>query len=409
MTVSTVNPCVNLEALKSDVRAALINQKAFACPIAMRVAWHAAGTFDKSDGSGGSHGATMRFEPEISDPANEGLHIVRDMLHEVKKKYPAVSMADLWAFAGCVAIEFMGGPMPPFRFGRKDDPDGKRCPLPGRLPDASQGPEHLREVFYRMGFNDQEIVALSGGHTVGRCHAVRSGFDGAWTAHPLRFDNEYFRNLLDIDWQPKKWDGPFQYTDPTDTFVMLPTDVALIQDPVFRVHVERYAADQDQFFHDFAAAYGKLMALGCPDECDPGHLTSECTPQDHASAEFREAAMHGSLGIMKRLANRANVHEVEASSGRSALHKAAFWGHLEAVRYLANDLRLDLHARDWMGDTPLHDAARFGHREVARLLISAGADPSVKNNAGQDPLALATEYGKNELAELMRKERGPLK
>lgn len=39
-----------------------------------------------------------------------------------------------------------------------------------QLPDASQGAEHLREVFYRMGFNDREIVALSGAHTLGRCH-----------------------------------------------------------------------------------------------------------------------------------------------------------------------------------------------------------------------------------------------
>lgn len=38
----------------------------------MRIAWHSAGTFDKSDGSGGTNGATMRFEPESSDGANAG-------------------------------------------------------------------------------------------------------------------------------------------------------------------------------------------------------------------------------------------------------------------------------------------------------------------------------------------------
>ena len=32
-----------------------------------------------------------------------------------------------------------------------------------RLPDASRNNKHIRDVFYRMGFNDQEIVALSGG------------------------------------------------------------------------------------------------------------------------------------------------------------------------------------------------------------------------------------------------------
>lgn len=392
------NPTIDIEALKSEVRAALINQKSFACPIAMRVAWHSGGTYDKSDGTGGINGATMRFEPEISDEANNGLHIVRDMLHLVQKKYPQVSKSDLWAFAGCVAIEFMGGPMPPFKFGRTDDADGKNCPPNGRLPDASQGAEHLREVFNRMGFNDQEIVALSGGHTVGRCHEVRSGYDGAWTQNPLKFDNEYFRNLVDIEWKPKDWEGKFQYTDPTDTLVMLPTDIALIEDAEFRKHVERYAADEQVFFDEFAAAYGKLMMLGCPAECDPSNEEAPASAKDRASAEFREYAMHGSLGLMRRTATAADVHQSEIASGRTALHKAAFWGHIEAVRYLAEELKLDPNVQDKMGDTPLHDAARFGHEEVVGILLAAKADASIKNVAGMDSLELAVEYGKEKVA-----------
>lgn len=154
---------------------ALINDKVNACPMAVRVAWHAAGTYDKESNTGGSNGATMRFAPEANDPANAGLSIIRDMLHEVQIKHPNVSAADLWTAAGAAAVEFCGGPRIPHRYGRSDAPDESHCPPNGRLPDASQGAQHLRDVFYRMGFNDQEIVALSGAHTFGRCHMMRSG------------------------------------------------------------------------------------------------------------------------------------------------------------------------------------------------------------------------------------------
>lgn len=78
--------------------------------MAIRMAWHASGTYDAADGSGGSDGATMRFEPERSDPDNAGLLIIADLLHHVKKRYPEVSVADIWTAAGSMAVEFMGGP-----------------------------------------------------------------------------------------------------------------------------------------------------------------------------------------------------------------------------------------------------------------------------------------------------------
>ena len=117
---------------------------------------------------------------------------MRDMLKPVKTAHPDVSIADIWALAGAAAVGFTGGPSVPVRRGRSDHAaDG--CPPNGRLPDASLGAQHLRDVFYRQGFNDREIVALSGAHTLGRCHVTRSGFDGPWTNNPLKFDNNYFK------------------------------------------------------------------------------------------------------------------------------------------------------------------------------------------------------------------------
>ena len=34
-----------------------------------------------------------------------------------------------------------------------------------------------------------------------------------------------------------------------------------------------------------------------------------------------------------QIAAKCDVHQVEATSGRSALHKAAFWGHNKMVEY----------------------------------------------------------------------------
>jgi cytochrome c peroxidase len=46
--------------------------------------------------------------------------------------------------------------------------------------------------------------------------------------------------------------------------MMLPTDMALIKDPIFKKYVEKYAKDNDLFFKDFAAAVTKLFELGVP-------------------------------------------------------------------------------------------------------------------------------------------------
>lgn len=131
----------------------------------------------------------MRFGAEATDDANNGLNIARELLEPLQAKYN-VSHGDLWTLAGCVAIEACGGPKIDWQPGRQDK-DESACPPNGRLPDATQGVDHVREVFARMGMDtDREMVALSGCHTLGRCHAERSGFEGPWTHAPLKFDNE---------------------------------------------------------------------------------------------------------------------------------------------------------------------------------------------------------------------------
>jgi cytochrome c peroxidase len=116
-----------------------------------------------------------------------------------------------------------------------------------------------------MGFNDQEIVALLGAHTLGRCHTDRSGFDGPWTFAPTSFSNLYYQELLNRKWVEKKWSGPKQFVNKEDgAIMMLPADMAFIKDNNFKKWVETYAKDEKKFFEDFAQAYKKLLELGVP-------------------------------------------------------------------------------------------------------------------------------------------------
>ncbi|QRW21668.1 manganese peroxidase 2 [Rhizoctonia solani] len=208
--------------------------------------------------------ATMRFEPEALHGANNGLNIARAKMEEVKKEFPWISYGDLWTLGGVAALQEMDGPKIPWRPGRIDG-YAKDATPDGRLPDATQGADHLRNIFYRMGFNDQEIVALSGAHALGRCHRDRSGFDGPWTFSPTTLTNEYYKLLLNEKWQWRKWDGPKQLEDKTTkSLMMLPTDMVLVQDKKFKPWVQKYAESQDAFFKDFSDAVVRLFEVGVP-------------------------------------------------------------------------------------------------------------------------------------------------
>lgn len=53
-------------------------------PVLLRLAWHASGTYDAETKTGGSNGATMRFQPEGDHGANAGLKAATDFLEPVK-------------------------------------------------------------------------------------------------------------------------------------------------------------------------------------------------------------------------------------------------------------------------------------------------------------------------------------
>jgi len=243
-------------------------------PILIRLNWHDAGVYSSGKLTGGCPNAVMRFTDagEGCFGANAGLpDVAVGLLQPIAEQYVAsgaISNADLWTLAANVATEVMGGPKIPTRFGRVDATSSAESVegAEGRLPDGDKGIDHLRDIFAPKGFSDEEIVALSGAHTVGGCKAERSGFVGEWTENPLAFDNGYFKEMLAKAYAEEiAPNGNVQFRDADTGTIMLTSDLALLSDASFKTHVERFAADQDAYFAAYTSAWVKLQENGCKD------------------------------------------------------------------------------------------------------------------------------------------------
>lgn len=177
-------------------------------------------------------------------------------------------------------------------------------------PDPIKTARDMKITFRAMGMNDEETVALvAGGHTIGKHHGngdaskvgaepeaadienqglgwktdaksvakITSGLEGAWTTHPDRWDNEFFKLLFKYEdkfqivhspagakqWEPSEMDEedmPADQNDPTvkRKITMNDGDMALIKDPEYRKISEKFRDDQAAFDDAFARAWFKL-------------------------------------------------------------------------------------------------------------------------------------------------------
>ncbi len=85
-------------------------------------------------------------------------------------------------------------------------------------------------------------------------------------------------------------------------------------------------------------------------------------------------------------------------SDDTALHIAAWEGHLEAVTLLL-DRGADIEIRGSFAWTALHSAARGGHVGVCRLLLERGADRHSLNGSGQTPAQITRSAAVKEVLE----------
>lgn len=133
-----------------------------------------------------------------------------------------------------------------------------------------------------MKCSDEEIVALSGAHTLGRAYKDRSGLgadktkftDGSkqvrsdgkdadyqtggssWTKQWLKFDNSYFTTIPDTSADPE--------------LLKLSSDKTLFDDDGFKPFAEKFRDSEATFFESYAKAHVKLSELGSKFEPSSG-------------------------------------------------------------------------------------------------------------------------------------------
>jgi ankyrin repeat protein len=93
------------------------------------------------------------------------------------------------------------------------------------------------------------------------------------------------------------------------------------------------------------------------------------------------AAANGQVMMLRVLLEGGARLDMANDKQWTALHVAAWFGHLDVCRLLL-DWEWNLHVVNWWNNSPLYWAAWAGQLSVVKLLVERGADVSLKNKGG---------------------------
>jgi ankyrin repeat protein len=153
-----------------------------------------------------------------------------------------------------------------------------------------------------------------------------------------------------------------------------------------------------------AAEVKRLIAIGV----DVNQRTPITGTPDDDYTPLGIAAREGHaeiVGILKDAG--ADTRQVVGLMKGTPFHEAAYYGHASVIEILAETdcigaAQPELDAQGpYNGLTALHDAAWHGHMDAVRSLINARARLDLKSHAGLTPRELALLYGYDEIASLL--------
>jgi len=281
----------DVQALKADILASGLSVSEL-----VSTAWASASTFRGSDKRGGANGARIRLAPQKDWAVNEPstlskvltvLQGIQDRFNQAQSDGKKISLADLIVLGGGAAVEEAAKRAGqtvtvPFTPGRTDasqaqtdvasfavlEPvaDGFRNYASAHLPRSAE--EMLLDKAQLLTLTAPEMTVLLGGLRVLDTNVGRTRH-GVLTKTPGVLTNEFFVNLLDMRTTWKATSDARDVFEARDVktgqleWTGSRVDLVIGSNAQLRALAEVYgSADaQEQFVHDFVAAWGKVMNL----------------------------------------------------------------------------------------------------------------------------------------------------
>jgi len=286
--------------LVNDQDIATLKQSLLNCGLSIgqlvTTAWASAATFRSTDKRGGANGARIRLAPqkdwEVNQPAE--LAKVLQILEKVQQQFnrnqtggKKISMADLIVLGGCSAIEEAArkagvSVTVPFAPGRTDTTDEMTdAESFAVLEPTSDGfRNYLRKTFDRpasellidrahlLTLTAPEMTVLLGGMRVLNTNFGQSKL-GVLTDRPETLTNDFFKNLLDMNFEWRKSSQCDHFYEGVDRqsgqvkWTGSAVDLVFGSNSQLRAIAEVYACDDggEKFMKDFVAAWTKVMNL----------------------------------------------------------------------------------------------------------------------------------------------------
>jgi hypothetical protein len=130
-------------------------------------------------------------------------------------------------------------------------------------------------------------------------------------------------------------------------------------------------------------------------------LEALLSPDDWLVAQFYNAAKAGYKDTIQKLLTQGVEPDLQNPRKVSPLWVAATNGHLRVVELLLGTNAVDINSKSIAGRPPIFWASARGYEDVVRLLLEAGADPSLMDEDERNAISMAKQYGHNKIVKML--------